>query len=57
MVWRAAAANVGILERVEVPAVVLLVIAVATFAVALGVAILPARSAARTHAAVVLRGE
>jgi hypothetical protein len=57
MVWRAAAANVGILELVEVPALVLLVIAIATFAVALGVAILPARSAARTRAAVVLRDE
>jgi hypothetical protein len=55
--WRAAAGQVGVLPHVEVPVVALVGIALATAVVGNLVAAVPARAAARTRAAVVLRAE
>jgi putative ABC transport system permease protein len=55
--WRAVAHRVGLVPSVDTPLVAILVLVVATVVVANLVAALPARAAARTPAAVILRAE
>jgi putative ABC transport system permease protein len=55
VLWRGAADRVGVLAQVEIPVLALALIALATVVIANVVAAFPARRAARTQAAVVLR--
>ena len=57
LLWRAAAERVGVLPEVHIPYLALAVIALATVVIANVVAAFPARTAARTQAAVVLRSD
>jgi ABC-type lipoprotein release transport system permease subunit len=57
LLWRATADRVGVLDVVILPAVVLAAITIGTFAIANAVALVPARRAANTRAAIALRTE
>jgi hypothetical protein len=57
LLWRATAARVGVLDVVVLPAIVLTAITIATYAIANAVALVPARRAANTRAAIALRTE
>jgi hypothetical protein len=57
VLWRQTARSIGVVEQMIVPPVALVVVAAATFLIALLVSAVPARSAARTRPAVILRGE
>jgi ABC-type antimicrobial peptide transport system permease subunit len=55
--WRAYASSLGVVPEADVAWWSLVIAAVVTFTVANAVALVPARSAARTRPAVVLRSE
>ena len=57
VLWRAAADRVGVLAEVDIPVPALALIALVTVVIVNVVAAFPARRAARTQAAVVLRSD
>jgi len=57
LLWRATAARVGVLDVVVLPSIALTAIAIGTYAIANAVALVPARRAANTRAAITLRTE
>jgi ABC-type lipoprotein release transport system permease subunit len=57
LLWRAAANRVGVLAEVTVPAFVLAAVVIGAFAIANAVALVPARRAGNTRAALTLRTE